>query len=50
MTKYAVDILSNDELATQMGQQGRKRVLEHFDKDAIIDQYEVLYKSLFTDS
>jgi L-malate glycosyltransferase len=46
MTEYAIDILTNDERAKEMGKQGRIRALEHFDKNTIIEQYEALYKSL----
>lgn len=45
MAKHAVDILSNDELAKSMGQLGRQRALDKFDREAIIDQYEALYTS-----
>jgi len=46
MAKYAVAILSDDTLSKKMGEKGRKRVLEKFNKEKIIDQYEVLYHSL----
>ena len=46
MAKYAIDILSDDARAAEMGRQGRIRALKHFDKNTIIEQYEALYTSL----
>ncbi len=49
MAQYAVDILSDEALAKSMGEKGRQRALKCFDKEAIIDQYEALYRSMFNE-
>jgi len=46
MAGYAINLLSNPEQTQQMGRKGREHVLRHFQKDAIVSQYEALYKEV----
>jgi len=46
MARYATEILTDNELAHAMGEQGRLRVIKHFSKEKIVSQYESLYKEL----
>jgi len=39
-------LLSDDKLRRQMGEQGRKKVVENFSKNIILDKLERIYKSL----
>lgn len=43
MTQAAIEILQNPELAREMGRAGRRRVMELFDQNRIVSQYEDLY-------
>ncbi len=44
MASHAVALLSDPEKARAMGRRGRVHVLQRFQKEAIIDQYEALYR------
>jgi len=44
MAAYGVDILTHPEKAKAMGEAGREFALTHFNRDAIVAQYEVLYE------
>lgn len=46
MTKYAIEILTDDTLATSMGEKGLERALKYFDKDIVITHYEQLYREV----
>ena len=46
MAAYAIEILTDEARAKEMGRQGRLRALKLFDEDTIIGQYEALYLSL----
>ncbi len=46
MAKYAIRLLTDDEHAAQMGRKGRARATRLFSKEAIVNEYEALYKSL----
>src|SRR5690606_13975143 len=46
MAARAIEILTNPALASEMGRKGRERVVTHFPKEGIIDQYEALYHEL----
>ena len=46
MALYAIEILTDEAKAAEMGRKGRERALKLFAKDAIIDQYEALYTEL----
>lgn len=48
MADYAINILTDNALAKEMGRLGRLRALEYFDKDDIIGQYETLYNELLS--
>ena len=50
MALYAVEILTDDAKAEQMGRRGRERALSLFSKDLIVDQYESLYHELLQES
>ena len=43
MAKYAIEILTNPQLAKQMGQRGREFAMTNFSQDNIVPQYEALY-------
>lgn len=46
MAKYATEVLTNENLAHEMGQKGRRRVVERFSKDKIVGEYEKLYNEV----
>ena len=46
MARYAVEILSDEERACEMGRRGRERVERLFSQDAIVGEYEALYREL----
>jgi N-acetyl-alpha-D-glucosaminyl L-malate synthase BshA len=46
MAQMALDILRDDELREHMGARARGRVLENFDGQAIIPQYEAFYQQV----
>jgi glycosyltransferase involved in cell wall biosynthesis len=46
MAQGAVRILADDALHARMAQAARQRVLDHFDADQIVPQYEALYEEL----
>lgn len=46
MAAHAIEILTDEKLAEALGRAGRKRALERFSEDAIVDQYEALYREL----
>ena len=48
MAARAIDILTHPEKAAEMGRRGRARVMASFSLDAIVDQYEALYRELLT--
>jgi len=43
MAEAAIEILRDPQKAQAMGQAGRKRILERFDQEKIVQQYEDLY-------
>ena len=43
MAVYAIEILTDDARALEMGERGQARAFALFDQDAIVDQYEALY-------
>lgn len=46
MAARAIDILTNDQLARDMGARGRKHAETHFAREPIVSQYEALYQEL----
>ncbi len=46
MARKSIAILSDPELAEEMGRQGNQRALERFGRDSIVDIYEALYRKL----
>lgn len=46
MAARAIELLTNDAAARDMGRKGRQRVVEHFGREEIVDQYEDLYREL----
>ena len=46
MAGHAITLLSNPDQARDMGRKGRAHVLQHFQKNTIVDQYESLYKEV----
>ena len=46
MAMYAIDILTDDVKAKEMGRRGRERALSRFDRDDIVDQYEAVYNEV----
>ena len=46
MAQYALEILTDEERAVEMGRMGRIRASERFSKSEIIDQYESLYRDV----
>ncbi len=46
MARYAIEILTNQSLAKEMGRQGAIRARAKFAKNDIVDQYEEVYASL----
>ncbi len=46
MSKCAIDILSDDAKAKRMGEEGQKRALAGFQRDAIVAQYEAVYQGV----
>lgn len=46
MARYAVEILSDPELAQRMGEHGREKALRDFDRDTIVSQYEAVYEEI----
>jgi glycosyltransferase involved in cell wall biosynthesis len=46
MAARAIDILTNEQLARDMGARGRKHAETHFARDPIVSQYEKLYSEL----
>jgi len=46
MAARAIDILTDDAKAREMGRRGRERVITHFAKDKIVGQYEDLYREV----
>jgi N-acetyl-alpha-D-glucosaminyl L-malate synthase BshA len=43
MAEYALKILTDPAKASSMGKKGREAVINRFDRDRIVDQYEALY-------
>ena len=43
-------ILNNPGLALKMGKAGRKRVVEKYHEDIIVDRYEQLYRDVIRDT
>ena len=43
MAEYALEILTNPQLACEMGERGRKRALALFGQEQMVDKYEALY-------
>jgi len=50
MIEGCLKILDNPDLAREMGEKGRKRVLEKYHEDFIIDRYEQLYRNVIRDA
>lgn len=48
MTRYALDILRNEQEAREMGAKGRERARALFSEEKIVDQYEQLYEDCMT--
>lgn len=46
MAQRAIEILKDEDQARAMGRAGRKRVIEHFSEDAIVGEYESLYREI----
>lgn len=46
MARFAIDILTNPNSAAEMGRRGRERAQRLFSRDAVVDQYEDLYRRL----
>ena len=46
MVDGCMRILDDDDLARSMGKAGRKRVMEDYHEDVIVEQYEELYRSV----
>lgn len=46
MAARAIEVLTNEQLAKDMGMRGRKHAEQHFARDPIVDQYEGLYREL----
>jgi len=46
MAAAAIEILSNDEMAAEMGRKGKERAQALFNRDDIISQYEALYEEV----
>ncbi len=44
MIEGCIRILEDSELASEMGDKGRKRVIEHYNEDIIVSKYEKLYR------
>lgn len=44
MAARAIEILTNESLAKEMGRKGRERAARLFSREAIVDQYEALYR------
>ena len=49
MAQYAVEILTNPEQAAELGRRGYERAHRLFQRAAIVDQYEALYRELLGD-
>ncbi|MFA6232775.1 MAG: N-acetyl-alpha-D-glucosaminyl L-malate synthase BshA [Bacteroidota bacterium] len=48
MSRYAVDLLTNDAKYERFSRAARRRAVEVFDKNIIVPQYEAFYESLFS--
>jgi N-acetyl-alpha-D-glucosaminyl L-malate synthase BshA len=46
MAARAIELLTNEGAAREMGRKGRQRATEYFGRDTIVDQYEDLYREL----
>ncbi|MCP4642514.1 MAG: glycosyltransferase, partial [bacterium] len=46
MATYAIEILTDEAKAKEMGERGRDRALNTFAQDTIVGQYESLYREL----
>jgi len=46
MAEHAIEILTDPEVAERFGKAGRVRALERFSEDAIVNEYEELYREL----
>jgi glycosyltransferase involved in cell wall biosynthesis len=44
MSRYAIDLLTNDGKRAMFGAACRRRAVEHFDVEKIVDQYEDYYR------
>ena len=44
MIEGCIRILEDSELASEMGDKGRKRAIEHYNEDIIVGKYENLYR------
>lgn len=49
MAEAIIYLLSNKNKRIEMGEKGRKRLIEMFSKDKMVDEIEKLYKDIFTD-
>jgi N-acetyl-alpha-D-glucosaminyl L-malate synthase BshA len=49
MSEYALKILTDGDLRKQMGENARQRVLESFDAELIVPQYEEFYRQVVGD-
>lgn len=49
MIEGCLSILTNPGLALEMGKAGRKRVVEQYHEDIIVDRYEQLYRDVIRD-
>ena len=46
MARYGVELLTQPERASGMGEAGRTHALSHFNRDAIVEKYESLYDQI----
>jgi len=46
MAEHAIEILTDEDLASALGRAGRKRARDRFAEDAIVGEYEQLYREL----
>jgi glycosyltransferase involved in cell wall biosynthesis len=46
MAARAIEVLTDETRARDMGRRGRERVISHFSKERIVGQYEDLYREL----
>ena len=50
LANYIIKICSSDELARELGKQGRRRAIQHFNKDLMVEKYINCYKDVLDQS